>query len=113
MIAYRVCNGSYESLRKTTGVIRELRMCRILLRTGVLEESDVIVGTTSSTFSFSAHARGLAVPYYPSFRSDRSDACEAVTGTEGGLLFRVTESMVRLSINAPETGNVGRCIVNL
>jgi hypothetical protein len=45
----------------------------------------VLVGTTSSTFSFSAHARGLAVPYYPSFRSDSSD-CH----WDGrGILFRV------------------------
>ncbi len=53
----------------------------------MLEESDVLVGSSYSTFSYAAHARGLALPYYPSFRNDRSSACGTVTGTEGGLLI--------------------------
>ena len=52
----------------------------------LLEEADILVGTTSSTFSFAVHARGLSTPLYPSFRRDRSTACGSAVGTEGGLL---------------------------
>jgi hypothetical protein len=52
----------------------------------MIEESDVLVGTTQSTFSFAAHARGLIQAFYPSFRMERSTACGKPVDTEGGLL---------------------------
>lgn len=58
-----------------------------LLDMVVLEEMDVLIGSTGSTFSFLAHARGLQLALYPAFRVDRSLVCGAPTGTEGGLLF--------------------------
>ena len=51
-----------------------------------LGEADTLVGTTSSTYSFAAHARSLAEPRYPSFRANAQDACGRAPGTEGGLL---------------------------
>ena len=53
----------------------------------LLEEADTLVGTTSSTYSFAAHARSLAQPRYPSFRAGTRDPCGRAPGTEGGPLF--------------------------
>jgi hypothetical protein len=53
----------------------------------LLGEADILVGTTGSTYSFTAHARSLAEPRYPSFRANTQDPCGSAPGTEGGLLF--------------------------
>jgi hypothetical protein len=58
-----------------------------MLDVSMLEEADVLIGTTSSTFSYTAHARGLTPAYYPSFRGSRSTACGEAVGSEAGLLF--------------------------
>jgi hypothetical protein len=58
-----------------------------MLDVSLLQEADVLVATTGSTFSYTAHARGLINPYYPSFRGTRSTACGESVGTEGGQLF--------------------------
>jgi hypothetical protein len=52
-----------------------------------LGEADILVGTTGSTYSFTAHARSLAEPRYPSFRTNTQDPCGSAPGTECGLLF--------------------------
>jgi hypothetical protein len=58
-----------------------------MLDVSLLEEADVLIGTPVSTFSYTAHARGLIPAYYPSFRGSRSTACGKPVETEGGLLF--------------------------
>jgi hypothetical protein len=61
-----------------------------LLDLRLLSEAEALVGTTLSTFSYVAHARGLAAPYYPAFRDPCGPrgACGRGAGPEAGLLAR-------------------------
>jgi hypothetical protein len=59
-----------------------------LLDLRLLSEAEALVGTAVSIFSYVAHARGLAAPYYPAFRDPCGPrgACGRGAGPEAGLL---------------------------
>ena len=47
----------------------------------------MLVGSVASTFSFAAHARGLAQPFYSTYDEHGLGACVKAPGTEAGMLF--------------------------